>query len=91
MNKPGNGYKTVTAQSEAPSSSGLGASATDWESDGPRLLGYKAASAYLSLSYWSVRDLVLKGEIPHIRYGKRVLIDRRDLDNWIAQRKEWGV
>ena len=57
----------------------------------PRLLDYKAAGAYLSLSCWSLRELVLNGEIPHVKFGKKVLIDRQDLDAWIEQRKEVGV
>jgi len=57
----------------------------------PRLLSYEAASAYLSLSYWSVRTMVTGGQIPHIRSGKRILIDVQDLDIWIEQHKEIGV
>jgi len=57
----------------------------------PRLLDYQSASHYLSLSYWSVRTLVTNGEVPHVRFGKRILIDREDLDIWIDQHKEVGV
>ncbi len=56
-----------------------------------RLLDYKSAMSYLSLSYSSVRTLVLNGQIPHVKYGRRVLIDVRDLDKWIEQNKEVGV
>ena len=37
----------------------------------PRLLDYKSAGVYVSLSYWSLRELVLNGEIPHVRFGKK--------------------
>ena len=57
----------------------------------PRLLSYQAATAYLSLSYWSVRHMVVEGQIPHIKTGKRVLIDVKDLDEWIEKHKETGV
>ena len=57
----------------------------------PRLLDYQAASAYLSLSYWSVRTLVVNGEVPHVKFGKRVLIDRLALDEWVEKNNEWGV
>ncbi len=58
---------------------------------GARLLDFRAASRYLSLSYWTMRDMVSRGEIPHVRAGRRVLIDVRDLDRWIDQNKEvWG-
>ena len=67
----------------------------------PRLLDLWAAAAYLSLSYWSVRDYVLAGLIPVVelpplrpREGarprknlRRVLVDRADLDAFIAQHK----
>ncbi len=57
----------------------------------PRLLDYKTAAAYVSLSYWSMREMVLDGVIPHLKFGKKVLIDRRDLDSWIENEKEEGV
>jgi len=58
---------------------------------GARLLDFRAASQYLSLSYWTIRDMVSRGEIPHVRAGRRVLIDVRDLNRWIDQNKEvWG-
>ncbi len=93
MNKPQNGYKTVTAQPETHSNSGLGGSTSDRESDvlQPRLLSYEAATRYLSLSYWTVRHMVVEGYIPHIKSGKRVLIDVQDLDEWIEKSKEVGV
>lgn len=47
---------------------------------GARLLTYKEAARYVSLSYWSLRELVLDGEVAHMKYGKKVLIDRRSLD-----------
>ena len=93
MNRLHSGDSSVTAQSEAQSSSGSGGSATDRESVvlQPRLLDYKSATRYLSLSYWTVRHMVVEGIIPHIRSGKRVLIDRQDLDDWIEKNKEVGV
>ena len=69
---------------------GEGAQKPDYLS-GARLLDFRAASRYLSLSYWTIRDMVSRGEIPHVRAGRRVLIDVRDLDRWIDQNKEvWG-
>jgi len=93
MNKPQNGDSVVTAQSETHSSSELEGSTTDRESDvlQPRLLSYEAATRYLSLSYWTVRHMVVEGYIPHIKSGKRVLIDVQDLDEWIEKNKEVGV
>ena len=54
----------------------------------PRLLTVSAAAAYLSCAVWAVRVLLWKKEIPFIRLGKRFLIDRADLDDFVERRKE---
>jgi hypothetical protein len=67
----------------------------------PRLLNLRQAAAYLGCSFWSVRDWILGGLIPTVtlpplrpREGerpranlRRVLVDIRDLDAFIEQRK----
>jgi len=88
------GHIAGTAASEKPVNSGSAGSTSDRTTNGPlapRLLDYKSAGVYVSLSYWSLRELVLNGEIPHLRFGKKILIDRQDLDAWIEQHKEVGV
>jgi excisionase family DNA binding protein len=49
------------------------------------------ASAYLAVSDWSIRAMVWRGDLPHVRLGKRILIDARDLDGWIDREKVRGV
>ena len=90
---PNNGDSTVTTQPEILDGKGSQDGTLDAQSNAlqPRLLDYHAASSYLSLSYWSVRTLVVNGEVPHVKFGKRVLIDVRDLDEWIDKNKEVGV
>ncbi len=90
---PDNGDSTVTTQPESLGGKGLQGSPSVRESDVllPRLLSYEAATRYLSLSYWTVRHMVVEGYIPHIKSGKRVLIDVQDLDEWIEKNKEVGV
>lgn len=88
------GHSLGTAASEMPVNRGSAEGTLDRTTNGlpcARLLDYKAASAYMSLSYWSLRELILNGEIPHLKFGKKILIDRQDLDAWIEQRKEVGV
>ncbi len=88
------GHIPGTAASERPVSRGSAQGASDRTTNGlpaPRLLDYKSAGVYVSLSYWSLRELVLNGEIPHLRFGKKILIDRQDLDAWIERHKEEGV
>ena len=88
------GHSLGTAASEKPVNRGSPEGTVDRRTNvlpAPRLLDYKAAGAYLSLSYWSLRELVLNGEIPCVRFGKKILIDRQDLDAWIEANKETGV
>jgi excisionase family DNA binding protein len=49
------------------------------------------ASEYLSVSDWSIRAMVWRGDLPHIRLGKRILIDSRDLEAWIDKSKVRGA
>lgn len=53
----------------------------------PRLLSQREAAAYLGISYWTLRDLLFRGELPSVRIRRRVLIDRADLDRYIGQVK----
>lgn len=53
----------------------------------PRLLTVKAAAAYLSATIWFVRTLVYTRAVPFLRFGKRILFDKADLDNYIERQK----
>ena len=53
----------------------------------PRLLSQQEAAHYLGISYWTVRDLVFRQEIPLIKIGRRVLVDRLDLDAYLDRSK----
>ena len=53
----------------------------------PRLLSQQEAARYLGISYWTVRDLVFRREIPFIKIGRRVLVDRLDLDAYLDRSK----
>jgi len=55
-----------------------------------RLLSVDEAAAYLSISTWHVHDLLNNGKIPHVRIGKRKLIDIRDLEEFVRKNKEGG-
>jgi hypothetical protein len=58
----------------------------------------RAAAAYPGCSYWTLRDLVLNGQIPAVRIPsprardgrvmRRILIDSRDLERLIERWKE---
>ena len=53
----------------------------------PRLLSQREAATYLGVSYWTLRDMLFRGELPTVRIRRRVLIDRVDLDRYIGQAK----
>ena len=53
----------------------------------PRLLSQQEAAHYLGISYWTVRDLVFRREIPFIKIGRRILVDRVDLDAYLDRSK----
>ena len=52
-----------------------------------RLFGLHEAAAYLALSHWTVRGMIHRGEMSFVRAGRRILIDRADLDAWIERNK----
>lgn len=53
----------------------------------PALLAVKQAAVYLGRSEQSVQHLILQKELPVVRVGRRVHLDRRDLDAWIERNK----
>lgn len=53
-----------------------------------RLLDVRSAAAYLSVTEHSIRHQVAKGQLPVVRRGSRVFVDRRDLDRQIDANKE---
>ncbi|HEY1757664.1 MAG TPA: helix-turn-helix domain-containing protein [Bryobacteraceae bacterium] len=53
----------------------------------PVLLTVKQAAVYLGRSEQSVQHLVFQKDLPVVRVGRRVHLDRRDLDGWIEKNK----
>jgi hypothetical protein len=55
-----------------------------------RLLDLHAAEAYSGISAWTLRDLIVSGDLPAVRPPRlrRVWIDREDLDKAISKWKE---
>lgn len=49
----------------------------------PRLMSIRDAAAYLACSEWVMRSLIDKGELPHLNVGKKLRVDRGDLDTFI--------
>lgn len=53
----------------------------------PRLLSQHEGAAYLGISYWMLRDLIFRGTVPHVKIGRRILVDRCDLDAYLDRAK----
>ena len=55
--------------------------------DKVRLLSQADAATYLGISYWTLRDLVFRRELPFVKIGRRILVDRQDLDAYLDRSK----
>lgn len=53
----------------------------------PRLLTAEQAGDYLGRSEQAVRHLIFQRDIPVVRNGRCVRIDRKDLDVWIERNR----
>jgi excisionase family DNA binding protein len=61
---------------------------SNWSLKGPaRLLTVKEAAAYIGRSEQAIQHLIHKRELIVVRTGRRVHIDRGDLDRWIEANK----
>ena len=69
-----------SAQSVVPSSSSKPSGIV------PRLLTVKQAAAYTGATVWHVRSMFWAKEIAGFIAGRRLLISRESLDNWIDRR-----
>jgi len=93
-----NGHNSGTTLGETQDGIGVQHRTTDHKTVPPRLLDLKAAGEYLSVSYWTMRDLVFAGVLPTVRIPcpragdgraiRRILVDRHDLDAFIEKNKE---
>jgi excisionase family DNA binding protein len=57
------------------------------QSNEPRLLSVNAAASYIGRSPKALRHLIAKGALSEVREGRRVFMDRADLDGWIEMTK----
>ena len=71
----------MTAQNTQPSSKLSSAAQV-------RLFSLQDAATFLSVSYWTLRNLVWRGDLPSVQVGRRILIDREDLERFIESRKQ---
>jgi len=56
-----------------------------------RLYSINDASVYLGRSVWAVREMLWAGKMPHVKDGKRILLDINDMNDWIDQSKTRSI
>ena len=52
-----------------------------------RLYSIQESAVYLGCSKDTIRELVSRGELPFVRWGKKHFCDRRDMDRFIESNK----
>ena len=57
----------------------------------PRYLDVPGCAAYLSMTEPAIRSLVQRGEIPHVKIGRRLRFDRTRLDTWVQKMTTRGA
>jgi excisionase family DNA binding protein len=60
-------------------------------SDQPPFLTVQQASKLLHVSTWAVYQSIRSGELPVIRWGRRVVLQREDLAGLVASKREGGT
>jgi excisionase family DNA binding protein len=53
----------------------------------PALLNVKEAAIYLGRTEQSIQHLIFERDLPVVRVGRRVHLDRKDLEAWIEKNK----
>ncbi len=56
----------------------------------PRLLTLKQAAEELGVKLATLRTAIWNGELPQVRIGRSVRVDRRDLEAWLERQKVRG-
>lgn len=54
----------------------------------PALLTVKEAGVYLGRSEQAIQHLIFERQLPVVRFGRRVHLDRKDLDAFIERNKD---
>jgi excisionase family DNA binding protein len=52
-----------------------------------RLLNIPDTAKYMGCTVWFVRTLIWSRQVPFVKFGKRFLFDRHDLDRFIDSQK----
>lgn len=55
---------------------------------GQRLLDVHQAGVFLGVSPWTARNLIWRGDLPHVKVGRLIRVDLRDLEAYITKNRE---
>jgi excisionase family DNA binding protein len=53
-----------------------------------RLVALRRAADELGVPRRTLADVVHRGELPHLRIGTSIWLERADVDRWVESRKE---
>lgn len=52
-----------------------------------RLYNLKESAVYLGRTVCAIREMLWAGKMPHIKDGRRILLDINDMNEWIDRNK----
>lgn len=53
----------------------------------PVLLDLKESARLLSTTHWTIRGLIWDGQLPFLKVGRKLMVDRKDLLAWVERSK----
>jgi excisionase family DNA binding protein len=83
-------WTTVVTQIEVVGTEPVAGISSAKVEEGPLLLSVAAAANHLGLSRGSMYELINRGEIEHVRIGRRILIAREELTKFIEANSRTG-
>jgi excisionase family DNA binding protein len=57
------------------------------DGENSRLVNVRRAAEFLDISVWHLRRLIWRGDLPAVRLGRLVRVDRDDLTKYISEQK----
>ncbi len=55
---------------------------------GQRLFDVQQAGVFLGVSPWTVRNLIWAADLPHVKVGRLIRVDLRDLETYVARHRQ---
>jgi len=61
------------------------AAGNDYGAMDDEVMDYRCLSAYLKMPQGTLRQRVMRGEMPHFKIGRNVRFAKKDIDVWLAK------